>query len=222
MGSTNSIQKLAEIGSKPLMSTLDEALGSEILTATGAGLDLLKLLMLKNGFYAFESALHVFPVVKENWFNEQDLQRWNRPELWKDAYRRETVLHDATFFAEDVIGSQFGFMAGRIIRFDPETGETEDMCSSLEEWAETVLADYDEQVGYQLAHEWQKQKGVLLQGNRLMPIVPLIAKEGRFKPDNFYQLEAAKCMLVRADLAVQLRSIPDGGSVMIKPINMPR
>jgi len=218
----SSIQKLAEIGSKPLMLTLDEKAGKEVLAKSGAGADLLELLALKNGFYAFESALHVLPVSRDDWFNEQDLQRWNDSKLWKHAYGEQSNLNGLMLFAEDVIGVQFGFLADQIVRFDPETGEIEEMCSTLDEWAEMVLSDYDTELGYPLAREWQKQNGPLQKGNRLVPIVPLIAKESSFEPSNFYQLEAVKGMLARADLAMQLKSLPDNQAVIMKAINIPR
>ncbi|SNS26392.1 hypothetical protein SAMN05421770_101246 [Granulicella rosea] len=183
---------------------------------------MLELLALKNGFYAFESALHVLPVSRDDWFNEQDLQRWNDPKLWKHAYGEQSNLNELMLFAEDVIGVQFGFLADQIVRFDPETGETEEMCSTLDEWAEMVLSDYDTELGYPLAREWQKQNGPLQKGNRLVPIVPLIAKESSFEPSNFYQLEAVKGMLARADLAMQLKSVPDNQAVILKAINVPR
>jgi hypothetical protein len=222
MVKTSSIQKLAEIGSKPLMPTFDEKVGEEVLVKAGARGDLLELLTLKNGFYAFESALHVLPVARDDWFNEQDLQRWNDPKLWKYAYGEQSNLDGLILFAEDVIGVQFGFLCDRIVRFDPETGETEEMCSTLDEWAEMVLSDYETELGYPLAHEWQKKNGPLLSGNRLIPIVPLIAKESSFDPGNFYQLEAVKGMLARADLAMQLKSVPEGQAVTIKATNVPR
>jgi hypothetical protein len=42
-------------------------------------------LSLKNGWYAFESALHLFPLGKKE--NVLDLETWNSEDLWRGDYR---------------------------------------------------------------------------------------------------------------------------------------
>jgi hypothetical protein len=221
MTMATTLQRLIDIGSKPLMPTLDHQFGEHFLNQFGERGDLLRLLASKNGFYAFESALHVFPLTRDNWFNEQDIQRWNDKSLWKHAYHGPSALNKLLAFAEDVIGTQFCFLDDKIVRFDPETGDTEEMCSTLDQWAELVLSDCEVELAYPLAQAWQEQNGALLPGNRLIPIVPLIAEESSFEPSNFYQLDALKGMLFRADIAMQLRSVPDGTTVTIKVTNVP-
>lgn len=219
---TPNLQKLVDIASKPLLPILYVEKVAEWLNATGVSDDLVRLLTLKNGFYAFESALHVFPFSRDNWFDGQDLQRWNARDLWKHAYGESPVLDRLVAFAEDAVGVQFCFSQGQIVRFDPETGELEEMCSTLDQWAEMLLSDYEFELAYPLAHAWQQINGPILQGNRLVPILPLIAEESSFEPTNFYQLDAVKSMLFRADIAGQLKSIPDGQKVGVKIGNVRR
>lgn len=115
------IHKLCSLGSPPIVATLELPAAEKELTLSGSHKsELLDMLKIKNGFYAFESALHVFPFVMENWFENQDLVRWNLPSTWKQLYGEETVSLFA--FAEDIFGYQFGSYKGRIVRFDPETG----------------------------------------------------------------------------------------------------
>jgi hypothetical protein len=215
---THSLLKLAEVGSSPIVATFNERLFDQELTGVGHRHELKHLLGLKNGFYAFESSLHVFPFVVDNWFNHQDLHHWNLPELWKRAYT--DTLDRMYAFAEDVFGYQFCSLDQKIVRFDPETGETEDLCSSLDEWAEAVLKDYNLQTGYPVAHAWQTQNGPLKRGNRLVPIYPLISKEGSYDIGNFYEVDALKGLLSRADFARQIKNIADGERVKISPINL--
>lgn len=213
------IRKLLEIASKPLIATLDEALSMETLESVRHKDELMGLLRIKNGFYAFESALHVFPVVMDDWFNGQDLVRWNAPDLWKQAYGQKAQGLFA--FAEDIFGYQFCCHEDQIVRFDPETGGTERVCSSLEEWATLICDDYNFQTGYPVAKAWQAKHGPIAQGSRLVPIYPLISKEGSYDVENFYAVDDLKGMLSRADFARQVEGVKDGQQVSIKPINVP-
>ena len=212
------VNKLLQIASKPLITSLDEALVAQALAEVGHRDELLKLLRNKNGFYAFESALHVFPLVMDDWFNSQDLVRWNAPTLWKHAYGKQAETLFA--FAEDIFGYQFCSKGDQIVRFDPETGDTERVCSSVEEWATLICNDYNFQTGYPVAKAWQAQHGPLKQGNRLVPIYPLISKEGSYDVSNFYEVDDLKGMLSRANFAQQIRDVQDGQQVRIKPSNV--
>jgi len=213
------IYKLLEISSKPLIVVFDETLGMQTLAEVRHKDELLKLLRIKNGFYAFESALHVFPLVMDDWFNSQDLVRWNSPTLWKQAFGKQAETLFA--FAEDIFGYQFCSQGDQIVRFDPETGDTERICSSVEEWATLICNDYNFQTGYPVAKAWQIQHGPIAQGNRLVPIYPLISKEGSYDVSNFYEVDDLKGMLSRADFARQVRDVKDGQQVRITPINVP-
>ncbi len=177
--------------------------------------ELLYLLGLKNGFYAFESALHVFPFSMIDCNNRQDLLRWNAPGLWRCEYGSDA--ENLFFFAEDILGYQFCFFDDRVGRFDPETGGVDDICRTLEEWASIVCEDFEFHTGYHIAHNWQAAKGPLQEGNRLVPIIPLITSEGSYELGNFYEVDAVTGMLSRAEFARQIKSVPDGGKIRIVP-----
>jgi hypothetical protein len=176
----------------------------------------MRLLQVKNGFYAFESALHVFPLIEDDQFDHQDLIRWNLPNTWKQAFGEKAEQCFA--FAEDVFGYQFCFYECIIVRFDPETGHAEEVCSSMEEWSRIICNDFDFQTGYSIAKAWQDQHGPLKQGSRLIPIIPLVSSEGSYAIDNFYEVSALKGMLSRADFARQIEGVKDGEKVRIVPL----
>ena len=168
-----------------------------------------------NGFYAFESALHVFPAGKKA--SVMDLETWNDPELWIKAY--DDMALGIVFFAEDIIGDQFGIRGREIIRFQAETAQIEPIASSLEEWADLILRDYNDQTGYPIAHKWQIANGALPPGRRLAAGTPFVLG-GEFETNNIFQMDAVEGMRFHADVAVQIRHLPDGTKVkfeIVKP-----
>jgi hypothetical protein len=199
------------------------------------------LLNERNGFYAFESALHVLPSLclpstrldsllgtetgsvlvgrdddQGQWpGSRMDLEHWNSELLWRTHFEQAT--EGLLFFAEDAFGEQFALSEGQVVRFDPETGETAEHAPTLEAWAEKIVSDYSYETGYKVAHEWQLQNGPLIEGHRLIPTLPFVMG-GKYEVDNLYSLDAVKSMRYRADIWKQLRTIPDGTHVKLKVI----
>jgi hypothetical protein len=187
---------------------------AELLRIVGPGLgdtsrvqadgDLGQLLRKRNGFYAFESTLHVFP---SGAGDGAVLEAWNEPSLWKRQYGPE--LADLQFFAEDVFGGQFALGPRGVVSFDPETAETTLLAKDIDGWATAVLADYNVLTGYQIAHDWQARNRPLAGGERLVPKIPFVLGGG-FTADNVYAMDAVRGMHLRADLARQIKNLPDG------------
>ena len=196
------IDRLLEIAGPPLTAAAPEPLD----WPTPLGTELTALLARANGFYAFESALHVRP----SGGGGQDLADWNEQTLWRDAYGG--LADGLLFFAEDVFGGQFALASGGVVAFNPETGERTATANSLESWAATVLADYQFQTGYPLAHQWQQRHGALPPGQRLLPKRPFVLG-GKYEMDNLYPLDAVQGMRLRGELAVQIRDLPDGATI---------
>jgi hypothetical protein len=119
---------------------------------------------------------------------------------------------DVLFFAEDVLGDQFGIKDSEIVRFEAETGLIESIAANLEEWAALILDDYKYQTGYPLAHEWQKAHGPIRSGQRLVAIIPFVLG-GKFNISNLFALDAAKAMRYHGDLARQIRHAPNGTKI---------
>ncbi|WP_279489093.1 DUF2625 family protein [Aeromonas veronii] len=125
--------------------------------------DLLAMLQYRNGFYAFEGALHVFPTHSEE--REMGLESWNDNGLWRSAYAE--LVDGCLFFAEDVFGGQFCIKGNKIYTFEPETGTLDYLADDIDTWAQVVLDDYEVLTGYPLAHQWQKLNGQLPPANAL-------------------------------------------------------
>ncbi len=176
--------------------------------------ELKSLLAAKNGFYVFESALHVFPDRATP--PEHGLEVWNSAELWRSSYGE--LADGCLFFAEDTFGVQFCIAGGRISTFDPETGERESITASVAEWAAVLLDDYQVLTGFPVAHEWQVQNGPLPPGKRLVPKKPFVLG-GEFSLDNLYLLDAVTGMRVRGDLVRQIKTLPDGAQVRFEIID---
>jgi hypothetical protein len=172
------------------------------------------MLSLKNGFYAFEGALHVYSDGGAP--GEPGLVEWNADDLWKCEY--QGMAKGLLCFAEDVFGMQFCLKDGGVSRFDPETGHVEAVASDPEHWAEMILGDHELWTGFRLAHDWQVKHGPLPIGSRLVPITPFVLG-GEFTSKNLHALEAVKGMRYRASIAVQIRDLPDGASVNLRVID---
>lgn len=211
-----SIEKLISIGSGALASVPIKALPSPAGVSSARYEELSGALLQKNGFYAFESALHVIPAPAQTVnAGEIDLVRWNAPDLWRFEY--EDLTDGLFFFAEDVFGVQFAIDGDRIVSFDPESGEIGFAADDIERWAEAILADYSQLTGYPVAHEWQEAHGALQCGKRLLPKVPFVLG-GAFAPSNLVAVDAVEGMRYRGDLWRQIRDLPDGTQVQLKAL----
>lgn len=170
--------------------------------------EILVVLRRRNGFYAFEGALHVFP--SESSQNETGLSDWNHTDLWRSGYKG--LADSGVFFAEDIFGGQFCIKDDKIYIFDPETGSLEYLAADIESWAQMVLNDYEVLTGYPLAHQWQKRNGPIAAGMRLLPKIPFVMG-GEFSLDNLYVVNAIEGMRLRADIADKIKSLPNGTQV---------
>ncbi|WP_054782767.1 SMI1/KNR4 family protein [Pseudovibrio denitrificans] len=208
------VSKLLELSSPELAG--NELLGGNTsvnkvdLSATG----LIDLLKRRNGFYAFECALHVLPLTPSQ--EVMSLTRWNDNQLWRDGYG----MLDAKiiFFAEDVLGNQFCLFEGAVHSFDPETGELEYLARDIEDWAGLVLEDYNTLTGWSLARDWQSKHGPLPANMRLCPKIPFVLG-GEYSIENLYLCNNVEAMRVYANLAIQLADVPDGTKIRLKVVD---
>jgi len=195
-----------------LVSIAGPAIGFTQPEVPGLPPDLGDLLSRKNGFLAFESALHVLPAGPVSG-GTMSVQLWNDQDLWRSSY--DGMADGLLFFAEDIFGGQFAFCSEGVVSFDPETGDVERIATDLESWADRVLADYQLLTGFPVAHSWQELHGQLPPGMRLVPKRPFVLG-GEFGPANLYALDAAEGMRFRGELATQIRDLPEGASVSFK------
>ena len=203
-----------------LLSISSEALGAkvdaihEFLGKYALGAELFQMIEAKNGFYAFEHALHVFPL-RSDITGTMTLEDWNSDTLWRNAYGG--LADGFLFFAEDIFADQFCLSARQdgILRFSAETGETTLLAESIGRWAELLLSNYKGETGWTLAHEWQSKNGQLQFGQRLHPKIPFVLG-GKYQLDNLYADDAVERMLFNGDLATQLKDLPDGAQIRLR------
>lgn len=207
----NCLDELVRLASDPISRG---AAGLDAATSSLAGhrsLELAGLLKKKNGFYAFESALHVFPADSE--FQGTHLQRWNTSNLWRNCYG--ILAEGCLFFAEDIFGGQFCIYQDEIYLFDPETGLKKWLAQNLENWADVLLGDYEFLTGFPLAHEWQLKHGPIRPGYRLVP-KKLFTFGGDFELENLALEESLVAMRRRGDIATQIERLPDGTAIELR------
>lgn len=208
------LERLIEIAG-PQLNRDDPTLSPSLVErAQPWAAELCGLLNMKNGFYVFESALHVFPA--QSTPSAMGLDRWNSSGCWRSTYGE--LVKDCLFFAEDIFGGQFALKPGGVFQFDPETADQEFIASGLDTWAEAVLADYEVLTGYQLAHRWQVRHGPITPGERLVPKLPFVVG-GEFSIDNLYQFDAVEGMRLRGSIATQICDLPDGAELKFEIVD---
>ena len=174
--------------------------------------DLEWLISKKNGFYAFESALHVLPGGRVT--GQPHLAEWNNPSGWRKLYgpKADGLL----FFAQDAFASQFALSkCDGVVRLNPESGEVEPVAASLEDWARRVLDDFPFETGWTIAKEWQEEYGPLPAGRRLLPKRPFLLG-GDFVANNLVAVPADRAMQMLGRLHSQIRSTPDGSVTTVR------
>lgn len=211
MPSQPHLKKLQSISTEAQSPLPAKGLSDFFLPAGPLGESLQELLVSRNGFFAFESSLRVFSIRPEE--DPLDLFTWNSEDLWRAKY--DGLADGLIFFAEDVFGGQFGIDTTGVFTFNPETGERELLATSLDGWAEAVLSDYEVLTGYTLSHRWQEKNGQLPVDRHLAPKTPFVLG-GDYTLENIYPSNRVSSMRFRADVAVQIRDLPDGTPVTIQ------
>jgi len=201
------VERLLSISSGPLASPPVQL--PKLLDRYTLGGDLFNLLKLMNGFYAFEAALHVFPVSSRDCMS---LEEWNSDSFWRSGYR--DLAEGLLFFAEDALQDQFCLSAEGIVRFESETGRRAFIAPTIEDWAGTTLGSYAQQTGWILASRWQAENGPIPAGKRLMPRTPFFLG-GAYSPSNLWVGDSLEGMRFKADLALQTRNLRDGAQVRV-------
>ena len=196
---SQAIDKLLSIVSPPIGTPVEPRveLGSALAN------ELVALILSRvNGFFAFESDLHMFPLTASGGYHGID--SWNVSDLWRNNY--DGMTEGLLFFAEDIFGGQFGIRGDQIYSFDPETGELCQVGGSVDEWARKILDDYEFITGFIAA------------GDRLVPKRPFVLG-GEYNVTNLVALEAVKGMRFRGDLAIRIRDLPDGAPIALKVVD---
>src|SRR5579871_5341261 len=211
------LSRLLSHGSNALSDApSDSAVEGSLKPHGSIGAELTHLLRRRNGFYCFNSALLVRPFSRED--DPLGIVQWNARALWREEFGVDTG--NALFFAEDLFGNQFCIRENAVTTFDPETGEFNPMCSTLNEWVAKLQSDERVLTASPLAKDWIALGNELRPGYRLLPKRPFVVG-GSYTLDNLYALNDVVGMRFRATIANQIRDVPDGASIQFKfaPMN---
>jgi len=208
------LQKLLGVGSDAV-GGLESTIRRKLLSDAGsAAYELVELLQERNGFYAFESALHVYPA--NSFGGEIGLVEWNATDLWISEYGG--LANGNLFFAEDVFGDQFCIRPDGVYYFEAETAALKQLAHDLEGWARVLLNDCEYWSGYPIAHAWQKSHGRLTVGKRLLPKIPFWSG-GEYELGNLYEGPVVEAMRTRGHVACQIKDVPDGAKVRLRVVD---
>lgn len=173
--------------------------------------ELAAVLEARNGFMAFDGALHVFPAGPTAW--NLHLASVNDPEGWRREFWHR--CEGMVFFASNAFGDLYGLKGDEVIRFDPETGADAVFAADLAGWADRILDDWRLETGYEAMAAWQDRNGAVDEGLRLMPTQPF-AFGGSNALENLRAVPLLEGLAMRGSVATQTRNLPDGAKVRIE------
>jgi len=171
------------------------------------------LLEVVNGYVAYHGGLHVrgacmlpeWHSLRAAWFGEDAIHR-----LFP------VVSPDDVPFAEDAMGDQFLIRRDVVWRLDAETGAIASTNLRLNEFDEAARADPDHFLQLAPLHQFLSEGGRLEPGQLLSVYPPFVFEEsaGSVSMKAVATLERRRYL---ADLARQLRDVPDGASTRFVP-----
>jgi len=200
---------------KKIISISSEPIGMELKNFPTENLwvpaEIQSMLKDKNGFYAFYSAIHVYPsmdcIVSIENINQLDLRK---------TYSSEN--EEITVFGQDIFGSQLCVSSETgYFRLDLETGERDKLGENLEELWNSILSDPEVETGYPLAEQWQIENGALPANYRLCPKIPFFMG-GEYSTENLMAIHTLERIRLGIDIFHQTKNIPDGQQVVLKVI----
>lgn len=200
---TEAIEKLCALGGPSLS---EKVVLPEATQLTVPAADLLNV---KNGFLAFESALHVYAC--------------SARERYDDIIQRNSTFSplirygiSGTCFAEDIFGFQYFIdISGPVLMLDLESGVVDFVAEDLEGWAKYVLSDIELSTGWNFARQWQIKNGAIPPGMRLSPKIPFVLG-GDYNIDNMFLADSFEICAFRYNLYKQIKNMSDGESVILE------
>lgn len=190
----------------------------DALPAGPVGEELHVLLTQRNGFYAFESALHVRPATAHSG-DSKGLSVWNSRTSWRRTYGH--LVGEHCFFAEDAFGHQFAIGAEGVLAFNVETGGFKAFAETIEEWAGKITQDYAVRTGYPVLHDWQVANGAIPPGYRLLARVPFVFG-GEYNSSNVVAVRDVALMEYWGAFACSIDGLPDGEAVVFDDARLGR
>ncbi len=167
--------------------------------------NLARLLSERNGFIVDEGALHMRGAcLAPEWHSLR--AAWRGPGAFHFLY--STVKPSDIPFAQDQFGDQFLIRDDAIVRLSGETGEVSHQANSLEEFLGKTNKGIEEFLNVGLQHKMKP-------GELLHVFPPFVFKDSGTGV-SIKAISATEVILFHADLARQIRDLPDGSSVEFK------
>lgn len=170
--------------------------------------DLVRILNDTNGFILHHGALHVRGASSTPEWHSLRVAL-HGPTAFHTLYDRLRTTDIP--FAQDQVDDQFVLRDGRVFRLSSETGDIEPLADSLDDFFRRVAADIEGFLNVGLRHTMQP-------GQLLLAFPPFVFQESgagaSLKP-----VRAGEVIQFHADLARQIRDIPDGGKIEIKVVD---
>ena len=173
------------------------------------------LLRQVNGFIQFGGGLHVRGACRApTWHSLRDA--WTGADSFARLYQY-VVGPDDIPFAEDCLGDQFLLRQGKVWQLSAETGDIDSLGVALGEFLECAQSGPVEFLSLQPLIDFQRDGGQLEPGRLLSAFPPFCVK-----PTNaglsLKDVPALERRRFLADLASQLRNLPDGTPVNLRAI----
>jgi hypothetical protein len=167
--------------------------------------DLVHILSQTNGFILHEGALHVRGAsLTPEWHSIRIA--WHGPNSFCILY--PDVRSSDIPFAQNQVGDQFLIREGKILQLFAETGEIEPVAVSLQEFFSRVSQDIEGFLNVGLSHR--------MNPGQLIQAFPPFCFEESGANASLASLPASAVILFHADLARQIRNVPDGAQVQVK------
>ncbi len=160
------------------------------------------LLNETNGFILHFGVLHVRGAVEApDWHSLHEA--WLGEQAFQSLY--DDVLPSDIPFAQDQLGDQFLLRDGKVVRLFAETGEIEPFANSLDAFVAGLRGDIEEflDVGFKRKTE----------PGQLLHAYPPFCMEEAEKGVTLSAGPAIDVILFHADLAQDIRDVPEGGAV---------
>jgi len=164
-----------------------------------------------NGLFAFHRALHVFGCTPTVSFH--DILKRNTPERWRGMYG--DAVKSLRFFAEEAFGNLYAYGPTGIVFFDIESAESTVVAANFEGWTNYIANDTDYATGRSLLEKWSAAHGPLPFGSRLCP-KKLFIIGGQYEVGNLYATDWERNLEFHAEVARQLKNLPEGTKVKIE------
>lgn len=167
--------------------------------------DLVRVLRDTNGCILHEGALHIRGAsLTPEWHSLRSA--WRGPNAFHTLY--DTVQSTDVPFAQDQFGDQFLLRDGQVFRLSGETGEVESLADSLDAFLSGLREDIETFLNVGMEHR-------MLPGQLLLAYPPFVFQESQ-EGTSLKPVSASEVILFHADLARQIRDVPNGGQIKLK------